>query len=76
MTGTVIPGEVFAWVAVFLLPINSALNPVLYTISSLRRARVGRFTFNWIFLLSLLVLTYYNIPTIKINMIQLTTLLS
>uniref|UniRef100_A0A2C9KD55 G-protein coupled receptors family 1 profile domain-containing protein n=1 Tax=Biomphalaria glabrata TaxID=6526 RepID=A0A2C9KD55_BIOGL len=27
--------EVYAWFAVFVLPINSALNPVLYTISSL-----------------------------------------
>ena len=38
--GTTIPGEVYAWVAVFLLPINSAINPILYTISSIRRARV------------------------------------
>lgn len=32
--GAEIPTEVFAWVAVFVLPLNSAVNPVLYTIST------------------------------------------
>ncbi|XP_060551778.1 G-protein coupled receptor GRL101-like [Ruditapes philippinarum] len=32
--GAEIPIEVFAWVAVFVLPLNSAVNPVLYTIST------------------------------------------
>ncbi|XP_052762517.1 G-protein coupled receptor GRL101-like isoform X2 [Mya arenaria] len=32
--GARIPTEVFAWVAVFILPLNSAINPVLYTIST------------------------------------------
>ncbi|XP_048258457.1 uncharacterized protein LOC124137409 [Haliotis rufescens] len=35
MSGHVIGGEVYAWVAVFVLPINSALNPVIYTLSSI-----------------------------------------
>ncbi|XP_064630845.1 uncharacterized protein LOC135489423 [Lineus longissimus] len=30
-----IPGDVYAWIAVFVLPINSAMNPILYTLSSL-----------------------------------------
>ncbi|OWA49972.1 G-protein coupled receptor GRL101 [Hypsibius exemplaris] len=29
-----IPEEVYAWVAVFMLPVNAALNPLLYTIST------------------------------------------
>ena len=32
MSGKPIPDEVSAWVAVFVLPLNSALNPILYTI--------------------------------------------
>ncbi|KAL8617698.1 hypothetical protein ACOMHN_039646 [Nucella lapillus] len=35
-SGVPIPGEVSVWVAVFVLPINSALNPFLYTLSSAR----------------------------------------
>ncbi|XP_053381483.1 uncharacterized protein LOC123557124 isoform X2 [Mercenaria mercenaria] len=35
MSGHVIPGEVYAWTAVFILPVNSALNPVLYTLTAL-----------------------------------------
>ena len=35
MTGTRIPAEVSAWVAVIVLPLNSALNPILYTIASI-----------------------------------------
>ncbi|XP_038053125.1 uncharacterized protein LOC119725675 [Patiria miniata] len=39
----VIPSVVYAWTAVFILPMNSALNPYLYTISAmqLRNRRVG-----------------------------------
>ncbi|XP_077983118.1 uncharacterized protein LOC144437958 [Glandiceps talaboti] len=34
LTNTVtIPGDVYAWTAVFILPVNSAANPILYTIS-------------------------------------------
>ncbi len=36
LSGTSITGEVYAWVVVFLLPINSAINPVLYTISAIK----------------------------------------
>nr|KAG5704710.1 hypothetical protein BaRGS_005166 [Batillaria attramentaria] len=39
--GTAIPGEVNVWAAIFVLPLNSALNPFLYTLNTLleRRAR-------------------------------------
>lgn len=37
ISGQVISGEVYAWVAVFILPINSALNPFLYTFANLRK---------------------------------------
>lgn len=36
VSGTEISGDVYAFVIVFVLPINSALNPLLYTISSIR----------------------------------------
>ncbi|XP_070571404.1 relaxin receptor 2-like [Ptychodera flava] len=37
LTDTVtIPGSVYAWSAVFILPINSAMNPYLYTISLIK----------------------------------------
>ncbi|KAK3589234.1 hypothetical protein CHS0354_020095 [Potamilus streckersoni] len=32
--GVKVPPEVYAWIAVFVLPLNSALNPVIYTIST------------------------------------------
>ncbi|XP_053408268.1 G-protein coupled receptor GRL101-like [Mercenaria mercenaria] len=35
LRGHVISGDVYAWSAVFLLPINSALNPVLYTVTAI-----------------------------------------
>ncbi|XP_077989864.1 uncharacterized protein LOC144444325 [Glandiceps talaboti] len=36
LTDTVtIPGIVYAWTAVFILPFNSAINPILYTISTI-----------------------------------------
>ncbi|XP_029633576.2 G-protein coupled receptor GRL101 isoform X2 [Octopus sinensis] len=34
LCGQRIPPEVYAWVAVFILPVNSAINPVLYTLST------------------------------------------
>ena len=40
LNGTVISGDVYAWVIVFVLPVNSALNPILYTISSLNIVKV------------------------------------
>ncbi|KAL4221448.1 hypothetical protein ACF0H5_019705 [Mactra antiquata] len=39
MSGKVIPGEVYAWSAVFILPVNSALNPVLYTLTAILNKR-------------------------------------
>ncbi len=35
MGGTPIPPQVSAWVAVFILPLNAAINPIVYTISAL-----------------------------------------
>lgn len=32
--GVVIPENLYAWLAIFVLPINSALNPVLYTLTT------------------------------------------
>ncbi|CAG2236616.1 G-protein coupled receptor GRL101 [Mytilus edulis] len=32
--GAHVPQQVYAWIAVFVLPLNSAINPVLYTIST------------------------------------------
>ncbi|XP_070556438.1 G-protein coupled receptor GRL101-like [Ptychodera flava] len=40
LTDTVtIPGSVYAWAAVFILPINSAINPFLYTISVIKMTK-------------------------------------
>ncbi|XP_071944551.1 uncharacterized protein [Antedon mediterranea] len=36
-TSVNIPATVYAWAAVFILPINSAINPYLYTIASLKK---------------------------------------
>ncbi|CAG2106836.1 unnamed protein product, partial [Medioppia subpectinata] len=33
--GVKIPPQAFAWVAVFVLPLNAAINPTLYTLSTL-----------------------------------------
>ncbi|XP_060595926.1 G-protein coupled receptor GRL101-like [Ruditapes philippinarum] len=35
LTGHVISGDVYAWAAVFILPVNSALNPILYTLTAI-----------------------------------------
>ncbi|XP_041369567.1 G-protein coupled receptor GRL101-like [Gigantopelta aegis] len=37
--GVPIAGEIYAWTAVFILPVNSALNPFLYTLSAYRQKR-------------------------------------
>ena len=42
LTGVTVPGEVYAWVVVFLLPVNSAINPILYTITSIRFKKVSQ----------------------------------
>ncbi|XP_069141896.1 G-protein coupled receptor GRL101-like [Argopecten irradians] len=41
-SGNRISSEVYAWTAVFILPINSALNPILYTYSGIRRQKRSR----------------------------------
>ena len=41
MAGLTIPGEVYAWIAVFVLPVNSALNPFMYSLSAILRKQVG-----------------------------------
>ncbi|XP_060597634.1 G-protein coupled receptor GRL101-like [Ruditapes philippinarum] len=42
LSGYSISGDVYAWTAVFILPLNSALNPFLYTLSAIIRKK----TFN------------------------------
>ncbi|XP_071128650.1 G-protein coupled receptor GRL101-like [Mytilus edulis] len=37
MTGQVFPSEIYSWVAVFVMPLNAALNPFLYTFSTLKQ---------------------------------------
>ncbi|XP_077977785.1 uncharacterized protein LOC144433353 [Glandiceps talaboti] len=32
--GAKISGDVYAWIAIFILPVNSALNPILYTLTT------------------------------------------
>jgi len=44
LLGMEAPPSVYAWVAVFVLPLNSALNPVLYTISTANFRRKFRRT--------------------------------
>ncbi|XP_064489442.1 relaxin receptor 1-like isoform X7 [Ornithodoros turicata] len=47
IAGMPISEALYAWVAVFLLPVNSALNPVLYTLTTrLFRQRLNRFLSN------------------------------
>ncbi|XP_040078646.2 relaxin receptor 1 [Ixodes scapularis] len=47
IAGTKIDETLYAWVAVFLLPVNSALNPVLYTLTTrLFKQQLNRFLSN------------------------------
>ncbi|VVC28732.1 Hypothetical protein CINCED_3A011872 [Cinara cedri] len=39
LAGFEVPPQVFAWVAVFVLPLNAAVNPVLYTLSAVPMIR-------------------------------------
>ncbi|RWS03618.1 G-protein coupled receptor GRL101-like protein, partial [Dinothrombium tinctorium] len=51
--GIKIPSQVYAWVAVFILPLNAALNPVIYTLSTplfLGGAKRNMFNFHASFL--------------------------
>lgn len=44
MSGVRVPGHAYAWTAVFVLPLNSATNPLVYTISTLHcRTVLARF---------------------------------
>ena len=43
LNGMVLSGEVYAWIIVFVLPINSALNPILYTFSADNPIKVNIF---------------------------------
>ncbi|XP_023216775.1 uncharacterized protein LOC111619306 isoform X2 [Centruroides sculpturatus] len=36
MAGVKVSGEAYSWIAVFILPLNSATNPIIYTISSMK----------------------------------------
>jgi hypothetical protein len=45
LTGHVISGDVYAWAAVFILPVNSALNPILYTLTAIIGGKVNDFEF-------------------------------
>ncbi|XP_069948174.1 G-protein coupled receptor GRL101 isoform X2 [Cherax quadricarinatus] len=54
LAGVTIPPQVFAWVAVFVLPLNAAINPLLYTVSTApflskarERALNVRSSFRW-----------------------------
>lgn len=50
--GHAVPGVVYAWVVVFVMPVNSATNPILYTFSSFRLRRQVCCNFVQKFLLS------------------------
>ena len=41
LNGHVIPGDVYAWTAVLILPINSAINPFLYTLTAVLNKQVS-----------------------------------
>ncbi|XP_060063809.1 uncharacterized protein LOC132544254 [Ylistrum balloti] len=39
LSGRMIPGSTYAWTAVFILPINSALNPIIYTFTGILKKK-------------------------------------
>ncbi len=43
LRGATIPGEVYAWIIVFVLPVNSAINPILYTFAAQNPIKVSIF---------------------------------
>jgi leucine-rich repeat-containing G protein-coupled receptor 7/leucine-rich repeat-containing G protein-coupled receptor 8 len=45
LTGHVISGDVYAWAAVFILKVNSALNPILYTLTAIIGGKVKYLSF-------------------------------
>lgn len=42
MSGHFFPSDIYAWVAVFVMPVNAALNPFLYTINNIKRNSVNK----------------------------------
>ena len=44
LNGYVITGDVYAWAAVLLLPINSAINPFLYTLPAVLNKKVTKYS--------------------------------
>ncbi|XP_052071163.1 G-protein coupled receptor GRL101-like [Mytilus californianus] len=50
MAGQVFPSEVYSWVAVFVMPLNAALNPFLYTFSTIKQMHLMKFA--WLLYLS------------------------
>jgi len=40
MSGHFFPLDVYAWVAVFVIPVNAALNPFLYTFNNIKKKSV------------------------------------
>ncbi|GFT36723.1 relaxin receptor 1 [Trichonephila clavipes] len=48
MTGVPIQEDLYAWVAVFLLPVNSAINPILYTLTTkLFKQHLAKMVYNF-----------------------------
>ncbi|KAK0064352.1 G-protein coupled receptor GRL101 [Biomphalaria pfeifferi] len=41
LNGHIFDREVYAWIAVFVMPVNSALNPILYTIPAICKKSVS-----------------------------------
>ena len=42
LSGVTISGDVYSWITVFVLPINSALNPFLYTLLAIMKKEVKK----------------------------------
>lgn len=42
LNGINIPGDAYAWIVVFIMPVNSAFNPYIYTLNALRTKQVNR----------------------------------
>ncbi|RWS22152.1 Relaxin receptor 1-like protein, partial [Leptotrombidium deliense] len=48
LSGIHIDEFLYAWLAIFLLPVNSALNPVLYTLTTrLFKQQFSKFVYSW-----------------------------
>ena len=42
LSGNFFPLDVYAWVAVFVIPVNAALNPFLYTFNNIKEKSVNK----------------------------------